>query len=80
LPSADPNLKRALRIDTTFWIRYGQALEKRFDAWAPAICRQQVEEHDDDYEDQASCQDAQGNMRAYKAGPAPAHDGPPHKH
>ena len=80
LPSADPNLKRALRIDTTFWIRYGQALEKRFDAWAPAICRQQVEEHDDDYEDQASCQDAQGNMRTYKVGPAPAHDGPPHKH
>ena len=79
MPSAEPNLARALRVDTAFWIRHGQELEKRFDAWAPAICRQQIEEHDDDYEDQASCQDAQGNLRTHKPDAARLH-GAPHPH
>jgi hypothetical protein len=65
LPSSTPNLAGALRIDTAFWIEHGDALERRFDSWAPAICRQQAEEDDDDddYFEQPVCQDAQGNMR-----------------
>jgi putative spermidine/putrescine transport system substrate-binding protein len=63
LPSSTPNLTAALRIDTAFWIEHGDALEQRFNAWAPAICRQQVEEEDDDYFEQPVCQDAQGNLR-----------------
>jgi putative spermidine/putrescine transport system substrate-binding protein len=70
MPSAQGNLKRALKVDVAFWIRHGEALEKRFDRWAPAICRQQIEDHDDDYEDQAACQDSQGNLRTRK-GAAP---------
>ena len=81
LPSAETNLKRALRVDVAFWMRHGEELEKRFDRWAPPICRQQIEDHDDDYEDQAMCQDAQGNMRAMQAGPAHHHaDGHSHQH
>ena len=80
LPSAEINLGRALKVDIAFWIRHGDELEKRFDAWAPAICRQQVEEHDDDYEDQASCQDAQGNIRTRKVDPARGHRDPQHQH
>ena len=76
MPSVEAHLAQALKVDTAFWIRHGEKLEKRFDAWAPAICRQQVEEHDDDYEDQASCQDAQGNMRTRKVVPARQHDAP----
>jgi len=79
MPSAEAHLAQALKVDISFWIRHGEELEKRFDAWAPAICRQQTEEHDDDYEDQASCQDAQGNMRMRKGSPAHPHDAP-HKH
>ena len=63
LPSSTPNLTAGLRIDTAFWIEHGDALEQRFNAWAPAICRQQVEEEDDDYFEQPVCQDAQGNLR-----------------
>ena len=63
LPSSTPNLTAGLRIDTAFWIEHGEALEQRFNAWAPAICRQQVEEEDDDYFEQPVCQDAQGNLR-----------------
>lgn len=63
LPSSTPNLAGALRIDTAFWIEHGDALEKRFNAWAPAICRQQDDEDDDDYFDLPVCQDAQGKMR-----------------
>lgn len=63
LPSSRPNLADALRIDTAFWIEHGDALERRFNAWAPAICRQQIDEDDDDYFYQPVCQDAQGNMR-----------------
>jgi hypothetical protein len=36
LPSSTPNLAGALRIDTAFWIERGDALEKRFNAWARA--------------------------------------------
>ena len=43
--------------------RAGDALERRFNAWAPAICRQQDDEDDDDYFDLPVCQDAQGKMR-----------------
>jgi uncharacterized cupredoxin-like copper-binding protein len=63
LPSSAPNLTGALRINTSFWIERGDALERRFNAWAPAICRQQDDEDDDDYFDLPVCQDAQGNMR-----------------
>jgi putative spermidine/putrescine transport system substrate-binding protein len=63
LPSSPANLADALHIDTTFWIEHGDALEKRFNDWAPAVCRQQIDEDDDDYFDQPICQDAQGNMR-----------------
>jgi uncharacterized cupredoxin-like copper-binding protein len=63
LPSSASNLAGALRIDTAFWIEHGDALERRFNAWAPAICRQQDDEDDDDYFDLPVCQDAQGNMR-----------------
>ena len=38
VPSSTPNLSGALRIDTAFWIEHGDALERRFNAWAPAIC------------------------------------------
>ena len=70
VPSSTPNLSGALRINTAFWIQHGDALERRFNAWAPEICRQQVEEHDD-YFEQPLCQDAQGNMRVSR-GPADA--------
>ena len=63
LPSSTPNLAGALRIDTAFWIEHGESLERRFNAWAPAICRQQDDEDDDDYFDLPVCQDAHGNMR-----------------
>jgi putative spermidine/putrescine transport system substrate-binding protein len=63
LPSSAPNLADALRINTAFWIEHGDALERRFNSWAPAICRQQDDEDDDDYFDLPVCQDAQGKMR-----------------
>jgi putative spermidine/putrescine transport system substrate-binding protein len=63
IPSSTPNLGDALRIDTAFWIEHGDALERRFNSWAPAICRQQDDEDDDDYFDLPVCQDAQGRMR-----------------
>ncbi len=63
LPSSTPNLTDALRIDTAFWIEHGDALERRFNSWAPAICRQQDDEDDDDYFDLPVCQDAHGRMR-----------------
>jgi len=75
LPSSKANLARALKVDTAFWIAHGQALEKRFDAWAPQICRQQTDDDDDDYRDQPVCQDAQGNLRISELGTTatPAH-------
>ena len=63
LPTSPPNLADALRIDTAFWIEHGDALERRFNSWAPAVCRQQIDEDDDDYFYQPVCQDVQGNMR-----------------
>jgi putative spermidine/putrescine transport system substrate-binding protein len=63
LPSLTPTLAGALRINTSFWIEHGDALERRFNSWAPAICRQQDDEDDDDYFDLPVCQDAQGKMR-----------------
>ena len=63
LPSSPPNLVDALRIDTAFWIEHADALERRFNSWAPAVCRQQDDEDDDDYFEQPVCQDARGNMR-----------------
>jgi putative spermidine/putrescine transport system substrate-binding protein len=71
LPSSTSNLTGALRIDTAFWIEHGDALERRFNAWAPAICRQQDDEDDDDYFDLPVCQDLRGNMRV-KQGPVSA--------
>ncbi|HEX3398479.1 MAG TPA: extracellular solute-binding protein [Steroidobacteraceae bacterium] len=65
LPSSTANLADALRIDSAFWIEHGDALERRFNSWAPAMCRQQDEE-DDDYFDQPECQDPRGIMRVNK--------------
>ena len=78
MPSAEANLGGALKVDTDFWIRNGEALEKRFDAWAPKICVQQTDDDDDDYTDQGSCQDNRGNLRprngsAAKSGHDKAH-------
>jgi putative spermidine/putrescine transport system substrate-binding protein len=67
LPSSTPNLAGALRVDTAFWIEHGDELERRFNSWAPAICRQQDDEDDDDYFDLPVCQDAQGKMRISRA-------------
>jgi putative spermidine/putrescine transport system substrate-binding protein len=63
VPSSTSNLAEALRIDTAFWIDHGDALERRFNSWAPSICRQQDDEDDDDYFDLPVCQDAQGKIR-----------------
>jgi hypothetical protein len=63
LPSSAPNLADALRIDAAFWIEHGDTLERRFNSWASAICRQQDDEDDDDYFDLPVCQDAQGKIR-----------------
>jgi putative spermidine/putrescine transport system substrate-binding protein len=65
LPSASANLADALRIDSAFWIEHGDALERRFNNWAPAMCRQQ-EDEDDDYFDQPECQDPRGIVRINK--------------
>ena len=77
LPSSTPNLSGALRIDTTFWIEHGDALERRFNAWAPAICRQQDDEDDDDYFDLPVCQDAQGKMRVSRGAVSASRIGQP---
>lgn len=67
IPSADVNLKHALKIDVGFWIQHGEALEKRFDEWAPPICKQQTDDDDNDYQEQAVCQDVYGNLRGAPA-------------
>jgi putative spermidine/putrescine transport system substrate-binding protein len=77
LPSSPPNLADALRVDTAFWIQHGDALERRFNAWAPAICRQQIDEDDDDYFYQPVCQDVQGNMRVSNGQPSASAIGQP---
>lgn len=69
IPSAGVNLKHALKVDTAFWIRHGEALEKRFDQWAPQICRQQTDD-DEEYHEQAVCQDVYGSLRG---SPPPPH-------
>ena len=63
LPASQVNLSRALKVDAAFWISHGEALEKRFDAWAPQICRQQTDDDEDDYVQQPVCQDVRGNLR-----------------
>ena len=73
LPSSDANLPRALKVDTVFWITHGEALENRFDAWAPQICRQQTDDDDEDYKDQPVCQDSHGNMRVSDLGKTQSH-------
>lgn len=75
IESAAAHLNDALRIDTAFWIREGEALEKRFDRWAPQICKQQTDE-DEKYEVQALCQDVQGNMQRNES--PRAHDADQH--
>jgi putative spermidine/putrescine transport system substrate-binding protein len=81
LPSAEANLKGALKLDTAFWIRRGAALEKRFDGWAPQICAQQTDEDEDpvDYKGQTVCQDKRGNLQSVLDNPHPS-QGPPHLH
>ena len=66
-------LAGALRIDTAFWIKHGDALERRFNSWAPAICRQQVEEDDDDYFDLPVCQDAGEDAHQPRSGQREPH-------
>jgi len=78
LPSSQGNLSSALKVDTAFWIAHGEALEKRFDAWAPQICRQQTDDDDDDYREQPVCQDMQGNLRVSTVDPA--HPSAPNPH
>jgi putative spermidine/putrescine transport system substrate-binding protein len=63
IPSADVNLRHSLKVDIGFWIRHGEALERRFDQWAPPICKQQTDDDDEDYKEQAVCQDVYGNLR-----------------
>jgi putative spermidine/putrescine transport system substrate-binding protein len=81
LPSAEANLKGALKVDTAFWIRYGEALEKRFDGWAPQICAQQTDEDEEavDYKGQTVCQDKWGNLHSVLDNPHP-NQGTPHTH
>jgi putative spermidine/putrescine transport system substrate-binding protein len=70
IPSA-ANLKSSLKVDTVFWISHGEALEKRFDQWAPPICVQQTDEDeaDTDYKGRTACQDKRGNLRSLKDNP-----------
>ena len=65
VPSSEENRRNALKVDTAFWIRNGQALEKRFDAWAPPLCLQQTDEDEEDvdYKGRTECQDRHGNLR-----------------
>jgi putative spermidine/putrescine transport system substrate-binding protein len=81
MPSAAANLKRALKVDTAFWIRHGEALEKRFDNWAPPICVQQTDEDepDADYKGRAVCQDLRGNLHNLLENPH-GNQGTPHTH
>lgn len=72
MPSAEVNLQRALKVDIAFWIRHGEELEKRFDTWAPPICRQQTDE-DEVYDDQPNCQDIQGKSHTHQEGKAHTH-------
>jgi len=77
LPS-EASLGRALKIDTAFWIRHGEELEKRFDKWAPPICKQLTED-DEEYEEQGICQDIHGVMRTLGDGEPKIHaEGTPH--
>jgi len=69
LPSSPAVLASALKVDTAFWIEHGEALEKRFDQWAPPICRQQTDDDEDDSEDPPQCQDMHGRLRVRE----PAH-------
>jgi len=72
LPSSDGSLAHAVQVDADFWLAHGPELERRFDAWAPPICRQQTDDDDDDYQDRADCQDVQGQRRGAVAASAPA--------
>ena len=67
MPSAEANLQKAVKVDVAFWIRHGEELEKRFDSWAPSICRQQAED-EEEYDEQPYCQDIRGNARTHKEG------------
>jgi putative spermidine/putrescine transport system substrate-binding protein len=88
LPSAEANLKGALKVNTAFWIQHGEALEKRFDDWAPQICVQQTDEDEEavDYKGKTVCQDKRGNLQRVQDNPRPDQDAPhghhgnPHAH
>jgi Spermidine/putrescine-binding periplasmic protein len=82
LPSGH-NLDGSLKIDSSFWIKHGDALEKRFDEWAPQLCAQQTDEDEDavDYRGRSVCQDSRGNLRHVTDDvqpAAPGHHGAPH--
>jgi putative spermidine/putrescine transport system substrate-binding protein len=88
LPSAEANLKGALKVNTAFWIHHGEALEKRFDDWAPQICVQQTDEDEEpvDYKGKTVCQDKRGNLQSVQDNPhldqvtPHTHHGKPHSH
>jgi len=73
LPSADANLRRALRVDVAFWLTHGGELEKRFDSWAPPICKQQAED-EEEYEEPAYCQDIHGKPQTRQPGSPISHE------
>ncbi len=74
LPSSRATLAHALKVDAAFWIAHGETLEKRFDAWAPQICREHADDDDDDTPVQAVCQDVRGKMRGREEAPAQARE------
>ena len=87
LPTAEANQKGALKVDTAFWIRHGEALEKRFDAWAPPPCLQPTDEDEDDidYKGHTVCQDKSGKLHSVQGNPHPDqgaqhHHGSSHAH
>jgi putative spermidine/putrescine transport system substrate-binding protein len=65
MPSAEANLQGAIKLDVAFWISHGEQLEKRFDSWAPPICRQQADD-EEEYDEQPVCQDLRGYSRTHK--------------
>jgi len=61
--------KGALRVDTAFWIRNGEPLEKRSDAWAPPICMQQTDEDEEDvdYKGRPALSGQWGNLHSVQS-------------
>ncbi|TMH27715.1 MAG: hypothetical protein E6H66_22975 [Betaproteobacteria bacterium] len=56
-------------MDTAFWIRNGEPLEKRSDAWAPPICMQQTDEDEEDvdYKGRPALSGQWGNLHSVQS-------------